>query len=75
MKISTKLLCVAMLALMMLSACNNKKPSLSELQETIEADTDGIYREPMEGYELIVIQDKATNQSADLFAVTAPDTM
>ncbi len=55
--------------------CGNKQQSTVQAVDTLGPIAEGIYREPMEGFELIVIQDKATTQSAKLFANTAPDTL
>ncbi len=70
---TAKLLTLA-LALLCCS-CGNKQQTGEQAVVTLGAIEEGIYREPMEGFELIVIQDKATTQSAKLFAETAPDTL
>ncbi len=56
-------------------SCGNKQQTGEQAVDTLGAIEEGIIRTPMEGFERIVIQDKATTQSAKIFANTAPDTL
>ncbi len=69
------LFALALLPALLCGSCGNKQQPTAQAIDTLGPIAEGIYREPMEGYELIVIQDKATTQSAKLFANTAPDTL